>query len=126
MLGDHDPIATLAVKDLDRAREFYEGVLGLAPRREVPEGVLYAAGSSAFLVYPSSFAGTNRATAMSFQVPPADFDGEVAALREKDVAFQTFEAEGLSWVDGVASFGEFRSAWFADPDGNILNVETGV
>ena len=126
MLGDHDPIATLAVKDLDRAREFYEGVLGFAPRPEVPEGVLYGAGSGAFLVYPSSFAGTNKATALSFQVPPDDFDAEVDALRGKGIAFQTFEAEGLSWVDGVASMGEFRSAWFEDPDGNILNVESGV
>jgi catechol 2,3-dioxygenase-like lactoylglutathione lyase family enzyme len=126
MLGDHEPIATLAVKDLDKAREFYEGVLGLAPRREVAEGVLYAAGSGAFLVYPSSFAGTNQATAMSFQVPADQFDAEAAALREKGIVFQTFEAEGLAWVDGVASYGEFRSAWFADPDGNILNVETGV
>jgi hypothetical protein len=46
MLGDHDSIATLAVTDLGRARAFYEGVL-------------YAAGSGAFLVHPSSFAGTN-------------------------------------------------------------------
>ncbi|MCA0293510.1 MAG: VOC family protein [Actinobacteria bacterium] len=69
MLGDHQAIATLAVKDLDAAREFYEGVLGFVPRREVAEGVLYAAGTRDFLVYPSSFAGTNQATALSFQVP---------------------------------------------------------
>ena len=74
MLGDHDTIATLAVKDLQVARDFYERVLGLAPRGDAPEGVLYASGSGAFLVYPSSFAGTNKATAMSFQVPLAGFD----------------------------------------------------
>ena len=126
MLGDHDTIATLAVKDLDSAREFYEGVLGLTPSREVAEGVLYGAGSGAFLVYPSSFAGTNKATAISFQVPADAYDAEVGALRDKGIVFQTFEAEGLTWVDGVASYGEFHSAWFEDPDGNILNVETGV
>jgi catechol 2,3-dioxygenase-like lactoylglutathione lyase family enzyme len=126
MLGDHDTIATLAVKDLDRAREFYEGVLGLTPARDVAEGVLYRAGSGAFLVYPSSFAGTNKATAMSFQVAPDQFDAEVGGLRDKGITFQTFEAEGLTWVDGVASYGEFHSAWFEDPDGNVLNVETGV
>ena len=63
------PSRRLAVKDLQVARDFYEGVLGLSPRGDAPEGVLYGAGSGAFLVYPSSFAGTNRATAMSFQVP---------------------------------------------------------
>lgn len=126
MLGDHDSIAVLAVTDLDRARTFYESVLGLTSPREAPEGVLYAAGSTVFLVYPSSFAGTNRATAMSFQVPADQFDAEVQALRERGVTFTTFEAEGLTWVDGVASYGGFKSAWFEDPDGNVLNVETGV
>ncbi|HEU5456925.1 MAG TPA: VOC family protein [Nocardioides sp.] len=127
MLGDHDTIATLAVKDLQVARDFYEGVLGFSARGDVPEGVLYTAGSGAFLVYPSSFAGTNKATAISFQVPRAGFDAEVDALRGHGVTFQTFDAPGLSWDDGVASSGDdFRAVWFPDPDGNILNVETGV
>ena len=78
-----------------------------------------------FLVYPSAYAGTNKATAMSFQVPADKFDDEVAALRERDITFQTFDAEGITWDDGVASAGDvFRSVWFEDPDGNILNVET--
>ena len=126
MLGDHDSIAVLAVTDLDRARTFYEGVLGLTSPREAPEGVLYTAGSSVFLVYPSSFAGTNRAPAMSFQIAADQFDAEVRTLRERGVTFTTFEAEGLHWVDGVASYGGLKSAWFEDPGGNVLNVETGV
>ena len=125
MLGDHNPIPTLAVKDVQTAREFYEGVLGLSPAGEPPEGVVYRAGNSMFLVYPSAYAGTNKATAMSFQVPADKFDDEVAALRERDITFQTFDAEGITWDDGVASAGDvFRSVWFEDPDGNILNVET--
>jgi catechol 2,3-dioxygenase-like lactoylglutathione lyase family enzyme len=127
MLGDHDTIATLAVKDLQVARDFYERVLGFTARGDVPEGVLYASGSGAFLVYPSSYAGTNKATAMSFQVPKDGFDAEIEALRDQGVEFQTFDAPGISWDNGVASFGDdFRGAWFEDPDGNILNVETGV
>lgn len=126
MLGDHDSIAVLSVKDLEHARTFYEGVLGLTSPRDVPEGVVYTAGSTIFLVYPSSFAGTNRATAMSFQIPPDQFDAEVQTLREHGVTFATFEAEGLTWVDGVASYGGLKSAWFEDLDGNVLNVETGV
>ena len=127
MLGDHDTIATLAVKDLQVARDFYERVLGFTARDDVPEGVLYASGSGAFLVYPSSYAGTNKATAMSFQVPQGGFDAEIEALRDHGVEFQTFDAPGISWDNGVASFGDdFRGAWFEDPDGNILNVETGA
>ncbi|HYN66004.1 MAG TPA: VOC family protein [Ornithinibacter sp.] len=127
MLGDHDTIATLAVKDLQVARDFYERVLGFTARGEVPDGVLYSAGSGAFLVYPSSYAGTNKGTAMSFQVPRGGFDAEIAALRDTGVEFQTFDAPGISWDDGVASFGgDARGIWFEDPDGNILSVETGA
>jgi catechol 2,3-dioxygenase-like lactoylglutathione lyase family enzyme len=124
MLSDYTPIPTLAVKDLAEARAFYEGVLGFVPVGDVPDGVRYAAGSSGFLVYPSGYAGTNQATAASFQVPAGAFDAEVAALRGKGLVFQTFEMAELTWADGVATMGEMRSVWFADPDGNVLNVET--
>lgn len=94
MLADHVPIPTLAVADLDRARAFYEGVLHLAPQGDAPDGVLYGAGGGTFLVYPSSFAGTNKATALSFRVPPEAFDAEVAALCADGVTFLTFEFPG--------------------------------
>lgn len=127
MLGDHPVIPTVAVRDLESAREFYEGVLGLRPTGNPLEGVLYAAGPGAFLVYPSSFAGTNQATAMSFQVPPDAFDAEATYLRERGITFSTFEAPGLTWTDGVATMGGAdRSAWFSDPDGNVLNIETAM
>lgn len=125
MLPDHAAIAVVAVTDLDRARAFYEGTLGFTPGREVPDGVLYRAGGVDVLVYRSSFAGTNKATALSFQVPPDAFDAEVADLRARGVTFQTFEMEGITWEDGVAQMeGMGRGVWFADPDGNILNVDT--
>ena len=54
------------------------------------------------------------------------FDAEVAALREKGVAFQTFEMDGIEWNEGVALMGDsLKAVWFSDPDGNILNVSTG-
>ena len=82
------------------ARQFYEGVLGFTAQGDSIEGVMYAAGPTTFLVYPSSYAGTNEATAISFQVDEASFDAVVATLRERGVAFQTFDMEGLTWADG--------------------------
>ncbi|NMR19454.1 VOC family protein [Cellulomonas fimi] len=124
MLSDHRPVPTIAVRDLDRAREFYEGVLGFSPTGDAPDGVLYRAGDGAFLVYPSAYAGTNKATAMFFPVHADRFDAEVAELRSKGLTFQTFDLDGMTWDDGVASAGPMRAVWFEDPDGNILNVET--
>jgi len=124
VLRDHNPVSALAVSDLARAREFYEGTLGFRPTGDAPDGVLYRAGDGTFLVYPSAYAGTNKATAMSFDVPGDLFDAEVAALREKGISFLTFESRGLEWDGDVASAGSMRAVWFTDPDGNILNVET--
>ncbi len=126
MLATYNPMPTLAVADMARARAFYEGTLGFTVQLESGDGVIFGAGSGSFLVYQSGFAGTNKATAMSFAVPADAFDPEVDALRAAGISFATFEAEGLSWVDGVASWAESRSVWFEDPDGNILNVETGA
>ncbi|MFI2752146.1 VOC family protein [Cellulomonas sp. P22] len=127
MLSDYAPSPTLAVSDVDRARAFYEGVLGFVENTDdsVPDGVVYSAGDESFLVYASDFAGTNQATAMSFQVPEGEFDAEIAKLRDNGITFQTFETdEDTVWADGIATMGDMRSVWFTDPDGNILNIET--
>jgi catechol 2,3-dioxygenase-like lactoylglutathione lyase family enzyme len=125
MLADHAPMPTIAVRDLARAREFYETVLGFAPQGDdALSGVLYAGGGRTFLVYPSAAAGTNRATYMSFQVPADAFDAEVAALRTEGITFLTFEMEGITWDDGVGTWEGSKAVWFTDPDGNILAIET--
>jgi catechol 2,3-dioxygenase-like lactoylglutathione lyase family enzyme len=127
MLSDFAPVPTLAVSDLQRAREFYEGVLGFASVGDVAEGVMYPSGNGSFLVYPSAHAGTNKATAMSLQLSAEAFDAEVAALREKGVTFDEFEMDQITWDNGVASMPDgSRAAWFTDPDGNILNIEVGM
>jgi catechol 2,3-dioxygenase-like lactoylglutathione lyase family enzyme len=126
MLSQHTPVATLPTKDLPKARSFYEDTLGLAPERESAAGVSYKCSGGMVFVYESEHAGTNKATAVSFDVPTAAFDDEIDTLREKGVTFMTFEAEGLDWKDGVASMGEkMKSVWFTDPDGNIMNVSAG-
>jgi len=127
MLSDFAPVPTLAVSDLQRAREFYEGVLGFASVADVADGVMYPSGSGSFLVYPSAYAGTNKATAMSFQLSAEAFDAEAATLREKGVTFDEFEMDQITWDNGVASLPDgSRAAWFTDPDGNILNIEVGM
>jgi len=125
MLAEFNPVTAIAVKDLAQARAFYEGTLGFSAGTERADGVMYTAGVGRFLVYPSAYAGTNKATAISFEVPRDAFDAEVAALRATGVTFQTFEMENLVWDDGVAAIGaDTKAVWFADPDGNILNVST--
>ena len=124
MLSDYTPIATLATADIDKARAFYEGTLGLTsvPQESFGGEVLYTCGASAFLVYPSQFAGTNQATAMALQVDDGGFDGEIAKLRDAGVTFDTFDLDGINWEDGVAVMDGGKAVWFHDPDGNIINL----
>lgn len=125
MLSDYTPMPSLATSDPERSRSFYEGTLGFAPGQAGADGVLYQAGSGAFLVYQSSFAGTNKATAMSFTVTDG-FDEEVQRLRDAGISFDTFDYDGIDWQDGVAVMGDAKSVWFTDPDGNILNLQYGM
>ena len=119
MLTEGQTAATLAVTDIDRARTFYTETLGFSPVTESPGGILFQAGKgTAFFVYPSEFAGTNKATAMTINV--ADFDGAMADLRAKGITFMDFDYGEFKTENGVAQTPEGPGAWFSDPDGNIL------
>jgi len=119
MLGDNDAIATIPVKDIDSARDFYEGKLGLmaGPSRE--EGVLTCkSGTSSVLVYESQYAGTNEATAATWAVD--DVDGTVRDLKQKGVTFEHYDLPNTKLRGDVHVSGSMKAAWFKDPDGNIL------
>ncbi len=82
MLRDGEAIATIGVRNTDRAKEFYEGVLGLRHEGPEREGVLtYRSGSSKLFVYQSEFAGTNKATAATWV--GNDVEREVEALKRR-------------------------------------------
>jgi catechol 2,3-dioxygenase-like lactoylglutathione lyase family enzyme len=121
MLGNKDAGATLAVSDIDRARDFYENTLGLTAIQEDPGGVLYKSGNSIVLVYPSEFAGTNKATAASWAVGD-DFDAVVQELKAKGTTFEHYDLPDTTREGDIHKTGDFRAVWFKDPDGNILNV----
>jgi catechol 2,3-dioxygenase-like lactoylglutathione lyase family enzyme len=121
MLKDKAVAATLAVSDLDRAREFYEQTLGLEDVEENPGAVTYRAGPSFLLVYPSEFAGTNQATGATWGVGE-DFDAVVEDLRGKGVTFERYDLPDTTREGDIHVMGEMRAVWFKDPDGNILSL----
>jgi catechol 2,3-dioxygenase-like lactoylglutathione lyase family enzyme len=124
MLSDRDAIATIAVRDIHAAKKFYEGKLGLKPARSSEPSVLsYKSGNSSILVYPSQFAGTNKATAATWAV--GDVDGTVRDLKSKGVAFEHYDLPDTAREGDVHVSGNTRVAWFKDPDGNILSIVNG-
>ncbi len=120
MLGDKDVIATVAVKDLAPARKFYEGTLGLKVLdASGSEAIVFAGGASKLLVYRSQYAGTNKATALNWDVGDG-INTIVAALRDKGVTFEHYDFPGSIREGDVHVMEGMKSAWFKDPDGNIL------
>lgn len=124
MLADKDAVATVAVKDLKAAKKFYGDTLGLKPTPvPEPEVLNYKSGNSTLLVYKSQFAGSNKATSVTWIVD--DVEGTVRDLKAKGVAFEHYDFPGMTRKGDVHIAGKSKAAWFKDPDGNILAVVSG-
>jgi catechol 2,3-dioxygenase-like lactoylglutathione lyase family enzyme len=120
MLTDTPFYATIPTRDLQRARTFYEKILGLIPARELERETVYRAGITSFDVYLTDSAGSARHTLGSFIVE--NIEATVAELRSRGVTFEEYDLPGLTTVNGVAQLGPDKVAWFKDPDGNILSL----
>ena len=120
-LKDFPVHATIAATDLARARAFYEQALGFVPASVTPGGVFYeCAGGTRFFLYPSTTAGTNRATYAGWAV--RDIEAMVKELKGRGVKFESYDMPTFDRSTSIATFGPVRSAWFQDTEGNILGV----
>ena len=125
MLGDINSIATVAVRDIGQASRFYEGALGLTPiAREGDHVITYRTGDGAMNVYVSTYAGTNQATSVTWNVGER-LASIVRSLRDKGVTFEHYDLPGMEREGDIHRCGELRVAWFKDPDGNIMNLVSG-
>ncbi|MCB0862205.1 MAG: VOC family protein [Solirubrobacterales bacterium] len=113
--------AVAAVSDLEQARSFFEGSLGLSAVDSGAGGheIVYGCGSeTGLMVYPSpENAGKGTATVACWAVQ--DLDAEMATLKAKGIEFEIYEGFGQD-ENGVLDMGEGRVAWFTDPDGNTF------
>ena len=123
LLRNKTSSAIVAVSDIDRAREFYGDTLGLEFEGGSEEEALrFRTGDTELIVYPSEFAGTNKANAVVWSAGD-DFDTIVGQLRDQRVRFEEYPDMGMDLSNGVHSQGDFKGVWFKDPDGNILHIQ---
>ena len=121
MLGKADATPMIAVKNIDRAKQFYKEKLGLKPFEEMGDDFfMLKSGDTTLNVYKSEFAGTNKATLLTFDVD--DIDTEVRELKQKGVSFEHYDVEGLTPEGDIYRGQNMKTAWFKDPDGNILSL----
>ena len=112
---------TIPAVDIERARNFYEGKLGLRVVKTDPSpGVTFEAGEGTILYVYKREATKADHTVVSFIVE--NVEAEVSELKDKGVEFEEIELPdmGIKTVDGVATMGDMKGAWFKDTEGNIL------
>ena len=120
MLGAALAHPTVFVRDLDRARAFYEK-LGLTVGAEVSTGIFMSAGNGTlFPLIHRADATPPAHTIAAFQVE--DLAEVVAALRDRGIVFEEYDSPGLRTTDGIADMGDYRAAWLKDPDGNYIGI----
>jgi catechol 2,3-dioxygenase-like lactoylglutathione lyase family enzyme len=122
MLAKTDAVANIAVQNLGTARKFYEDTLGLTPvDGEGDELMTFRSGNTIINVYQSQYAGTNKATAVTWGVGE-DVEAVVRGLKAKGVKFEHYDMPEMTRSGDIHVAGDMKVAWFKDPDGNILHI----
>jgi catechol 2,3-dioxygenase-like lactoylglutathione lyase family enzyme len=115
----------LPVKDLARARRFYEEQLGLTPVGLKPDGkFVYRCGGTELALFPREEGTRATHTALSFKVE--HIGRAVGELERRGVRFADYDLPGLKTVDHVCVLGAEKAAWFEDPEGNILCLHEDI
>jgi catechol 2,3-dioxygenase-like lactoylglutathione lyase family enzyme len=124
-LGTSQVTVMLPVRDMTRARRFYEQALALEPLGEKPDGkVVYRAAGAELALFPKPEGTKAEHTALSFKV--TDIRAAVAELEGRGVAFADYDLPGLKTVEHVCVLGSEKAAWFEDPEGNILCLHEDI
>jgi catechol 2,3-dioxygenase-like lactoylglutathione lyase family enzyme len=119
MLAQAQMTTILPVKDLARARDFYENKLGLQAEGLQADGkFLLRCGGGFLALFPKPEGTKAEHTAVSFLVN--DIIAEIRELKGRGVEFHDYDLPGLKTVEHVCVLGAEKAAWFNDPEGNIL------
>ncbi|NDH50650.1 MAG: VOC family protein [Betaproteobacteria bacterium] len=121
MLTNASVTTMLPVKDMARARAFYEGCLGLKAGNFKPDGKFeYAVGGTTLALFPKPEGTKAEHTAISFRVN--NIATSVADLKRAGVAFEDYDLPGFKTVEHVCVLGSEKAAWFKDTEGNYLCI----
>ena len=126
MLSTTTMTTVLPVKDMDRARAFYQDSLGLKPAgSNGDDSMMFSSGGSnavELIVRPD--ADTSDHTSVSFEV--ADLESEMSDLAGKGIHFADYDLPGLKTENHIAVSEHQRCAWFPDSEGNILCLHQNI
>lgn len=115
----------LPVKDLARARRFYEDALGLQAGAAKPDGkFVYRCGGTEIALFPKPEGTQARHTALSFRVD--DIAAAIRTMKSRGVVFDDYDLPDFKTVEHVCVLGSEKAAWFQDSEGNILCLHEDI
>lgn len=120
MLGDARFVGFVPVRDVDTAREFYEGTLGLVVVEASPFALVIDANGTMLRLTPVAELRPQPFTVAGWAV--ADIATSVRALTAAGVAFTRYEAMAQDELGIWTTPGGDKVGWFVDPDGNTLSL----
>jgi catechol 2,3-dioxygenase-like lactoylglutathione lyase family enzyme len=120
VLERDDLVGFVSTTSPQRAREFYEGLLGLRLCSESPFALVFDANGTMLRVTTVAELVIAPYTVLGWRVP--DIAETVRALGARGVAFLRFEGMDQDELGIWTTPGGDRVAWFHDPDGNTLSL----
>jgi predicted enzyme related to lactoylglutathione lyase len=113
--------SSFSADDLQKAKAFYSQTLGLEVTEANGMLNLHIAGNNPILIYPKPNHIPATHTVLNF--PVDDVEATVDALTKLGVRFEIYNEKDLKTDEkGILRMGDFKTAWFKDPAGNILSV----
>ena len=105
MLTQAPVVTILPVKDMDRARDFYEKRLGLTPQGARPDGkfLFRCNGGATLAIFPKPEGTKAEHTAVSFVVD--DIVAEIRDLKAHGVQFHDYDFPGFKTVERTVTIG---------------------
>ncbi|MGH7476307.1 MAG: VOC family protein [Longimicrobiales bacterium] len=113
--------SSFSVDDLQRAKEFYGGTLGLQVSEDAMGLELHLTSGAKVFVYPKPDHAPATFTILNFAVDSVE--RAVDELTGAGVRFEIYDRAGLVTDQrGILADEHMKIAWFRDPAGNILSV----
>ena len=120
MLESYEAIAFVSTAQPDRARTFYEGLLGLRLLEDTPFALVFTVGATTLRVSKVNELTPAPYTVLGWKVP--DIRSTVTDLTNKGITFMRYEGMPQDDLGIWATPDGHQVSWFKDPDGNTLSL----
>ncbi|MGY3212589.1 VOC family protein [Mucilaginibacter sp. HD30] len=123
MFSNSKAFSSFSVDDIQKAKKFYEEVLGLQTESPIDMLAIKTNGNNDIFIYAKPNHEPATFTVLNF--PVDDIEKAVDELIANGITFEQYHFGEIDTDEKGIAHGEPKIAWFKDPAGNILSVIEG-